>query len=140
MSSEIKANVSRMFKGVEPWAVSASQFELGPNAARITWSNARSIAYRCEEWLITPLSEACALMRQWARHTGAWDREEIESWDAHGCLALFAQNIASELRSLGADEVAELCECAEVDQEDGTLCGFYTVEWGELMVTWYAGM
>ena len=121
MSTTIKINVSRMFAGVEPCCVSGSQAELGPAAGQITWRNAQEIGTRgigvskgdeCLDWLLSPSADAAEGMREWAGATGRVGRDELDLWADEECLALLAQNIASELRMLGSDE----CEEARVHE------------------------
>lgn len=110
MSSTIKANVTSMFRAIEPCYVSGSQNELGSSAGRVTWLNALRIAERAPEWLESPANEADDAIRAWARDTGAWERDEIEAWSQAESLALFAQNVAADLRKLGWDnESPEVC-------------------------------
>jgi hypothetical protein len=108
-------NVSQMFAKVEPCFVSGSQSELGQSAGQLTWRNATEIALN-NQWLLSSKEEAVEEMREWALSTGAWDLEEVDSWSDEECLALLAQNIASDLRMLGSDE-NELTELAEIYQE-----------------------
>lgn len=100
----ILANVSCMFNAFSPCRVSGSQAELGPCAADITWRAALDIAGRHKEWLLCDADKACEDMRRWAKETGAWDEDERNVWSVEECLALFVQNVAFELRMLGADE------------------------------------
>jgi len=106
----IVANISAMFSDIEPCYVSASQAELGDTAGRITWKSALAIAARSSTWIESPIADACDAMRDWAVSTGAWERTEIDAWSSDECLALLAQNIASELRMLGSDD-NELEDC-----------------------------
>lgn len=110
----IEANVSKMFADIEPWDVSNSVANLGPCAARLTWDNALLIARDVTEWLAdTDIEPAAEAMRDWARSVGAWDHDEIAGWTETEALALFVQNIASELRMLGSDNIG-LDECVAV--------------------------
>lgn len=144
MSATIKANVSVMFGHIEPWDVSNSEANLGPRAAALTWGNALEIAASHAEWLLSDLESACEGMRCWARETGAWERAEIEAWSTEECLALFAQNMASELRMLGSDD-RDLEECARVyaetdwDQECEYPIGSYELCDGAVHVDYYTG-
>lgn len=116
MSSNIKANVSVMFSTIEPCNVSGSVAELGPSAARLTWENAMRIAFRHNEWLESNDDDAARDMCDWAVSTGGWTREETDEWNTYQCLALFVQNIASELRMLGIDH-DDLIGCVTTYQE-----------------------
>lgn len=111
----IEINVSQMFANVEPCHVSGSQAELGQSAGQLTWRNATEIALN-NKWLLSSKQEAAEGMRSWALDTGAWDEEEVDSWSEEECLALLAQNVASDLRMLGSDE-NELTELAEIYTE-----------------------
>lgn len=129
----IRANASKMFATIEPCYVSGSRFELGDGAADITWRNALRIADNEDRWLLSDKSEAVEDMRQWARATGAWGDEELSDRDLMG---LFAQNIASELRDMGADDV-HLEDLADLTSEGA---GFYCIsECGDLCVEWHPG-
>lgn len=108
MSITIVANVARMFAETEACYVSGSRSELGDAAARITWTNAIQVGSRASSWLESDKAEAVEGMRSWARSTGAWEEEEISAWSDEEALALFAQNVASEIRThLDADNDIE---------------------------------
>ena len=139
----ITANVSKMFATIEPCYVSGSRAELGDAAGRITWDNAMNIAGQCPRWLVSPLNDAADESNHWARETGAWDRDEIEAWSTQTSLALFVQNIASELRMLGSDDLS-LDECVgrynatDWDEESEYPSGYYYIENGDVFVQWSA--
>ena len=149
----IKINVSKMFSGVEPCYVSGSQCELGSCAGQITWRNAQEIGARGIElrdvdpdWLLSPVSDSSEAMREWAISTGAWDREEVALWHESECLALLAQNVASELRLLGSDdhelpELATIYDETDWGQESEYPTGsYYLSESGDLMCDFYTGV
>lgn len=104
MSNTIHANVTVMFSEIEPCYVSGSVSELGAFAGQGTWRNALSIAAKHEDWLLSSLGEAADAMRDWAKEHGAWTTAERNGWSDEEALALFVQNVATELRQLGADE------------------------------------
>lgn len=146
MSTSIKANVSKMFASVDPCFVCGSQFELGESASRLTHNNAMNVALQYESWLLSPHADAIEGMRGWAKESGGWDAEEIAGWTEQECLALFVQDIASELRNcLDADNVESLLECADVydstdwDKESEYPRGSYSVEDDTLVVDYYTG-
>lgn len=130
MSTTIVADVSVMFAAIDPCYVSASRSELGDSVGQITWENALRIAKEHTRWLTSSLEDACQGMRDWAKSTGAWEREEIAAWSAEECLALFVQNVASEMRMLGSDD-SDLEACAETyaatewDSEPEYPTGYY---------------
>jgi hypothetical protein len=84
-------------------------------------------------------------MQEWAREMGAWDREEIAAWSDEECLALFVQNVASELRTLlGADDnELETCvhtyETTNWEQESEYPTGRYSIEAEHVTVDYYTG-
>ena len=78
---------------------SASQAELGPNAGKITWSNACGA---CDLISLTPeeILEAKEYIKTW----GAWEHEEIDSWSDLATKALIVQSAAGDYRE--AESVA----------------------------------
>lgn len=139
----IVANVTKMFALVAPEYVSGSQAELGDQAGRMTWLNARTIAERHTTWLSTPIADAAEYMRDWARSTGAWEDAEIVAWDDYECLALFAQNVASEIRTcLNADEdfdgIEAVANGTDWEQEGEYPVGSYSRDaGGDTIVDYY---
>lgn len=144
----IRANVSLMFANLEPCYVSGSQAELGNTAARLTWNNALRVAENADRWLFTPLPQAAEAMRAWARETGAWTRSETEAWSDTETLALFCQNVASEVRTLGCHHyIDELLDCADREEErhaevdyEPEVTGHYYRQSDNVWVDWYAGI
>jgi len=136
--------VSAMFSAVDPCFVSGSAAELGPCAGQITWRNALGIAEEREAWLLSPEGAAREGMVEWAHDTGAWGESETSQWTAEDCLALFAQNVASDLRLLGADDT-DLTACADRyassdwDRESECPRGHYYLDGGSLFVDFYTG-
>ncbi len=145
MSTTVKADVSEMFASVEPCYVSGSRAELGQCAGQLTWRNALAIASERSDWLKSDEAEACEGMRDWARSTGAWEREEIAAWSVEECLALLVQNIASEMRMLGSDD-DDFEACAKTyadtdwDKESEYPIGYYFTDGGNVLVEYYTGM
>lgn len=141
----ITANVSKMFDEIEPWLVSNSIANLGENAGKLTWENALKIAQDAEQWLMSDAAEAVEGMREWAGETGAWDREEIAAWPDVDCLALFVQNVASDLRDhLDSDNrelaaCARLCQRTDWDKQSCSPTGYYYVRKREVRVDYYTG-
>jgi hypothetical protein len=112
----ITCNVSVMFATIEPWDVSNSVANLGPRCAELTWSNAMSIAGKCDRWLKSDGQAAVQAMRDDAVASGGWSEEEVDEWSATECLAYLVQSIASELRSLLNADDCELAECVTTYQ------------------------
>jgi hypothetical protein len=79
---------------------SASQAERGPNAGPETWNNAMDEARDRPMLLPDQLDE----FRDYFRGFGAWEDEEINSWDIITCNALFIQFVAGDIR-----EAESLC-------------------------------
>jgi len=140
----IKADVSVMFSAREPWDCSNSQANLGDQAGRLTWECALEVAESADKWLLSDRAEALAAMVEWAHETGAWDEEETSKWSDEDCLALFVQNVASELRDhLGADDnELETCvhtyETTDWDKESCYPVGHYYIEAAHVTVDYCA--
>jgi len=144
MNNTIKANVTEMFGAVEPCYVSGSIAELGESAGRLTWANALIIAGQRSDWLKSDETEACEAMREWAHDTGAWEKEEIAAWSVDECLALFVQNVASEMRMLGSDDndfetCAAKYAATDWDNASEYPTGSYFAQDGAVWVDFYAG-
>jgi hypothetical protein len=101
---------------------SASAAELGHNAGRITWDNAKREA--AESPMLTTAEQFDAL-RHFMRDFGAWDKTEIDGWDETECNALFIQLVSGDWR-----EIENLCcddngnvnwETVEELQQQGTI-------------------
>ncbi len=139
----ITANLDRMFLGNEPWDCSNSAANLGDQAGRLTWMCAMSVAAAHESWLVSPLADAVDGMKEWAGEAGAWDRDEIEEWSNVEALAIFVQNVAGELRLLGADDL-EIAECVlEYREQKGPeeiLGHYYTTDDNQNRVDYYTGI
>jgi|1185.fasta_scaffold89770_2 hypothetical protein len=143
----ISADVGKMFSEIEPCYCSGSQMELGSSAGRITWENALKVADDAKSWLKSKRTDAYEGMREWARETGAWDAAEIAAWSKQELLALFVQNVASELREhLDADNL-ELKECVakyastEWEKENSYPTGsYYVTKRGSVCVDYYCGI
>ncbi len=114
----IKLNLASMFSHREPWDCSNSIANLGPNAAELTWGCALEVARNAREWLLSPLSDTLEAIERWAKATGAWDADEIAAWSDEETLALLVQNVASDLRELGADN--EPLEALADDDSEGS--------------------
>jgi hypothetical protein len=74
--------------------LSASQFELGPEAGQITWSNCMELA---EAYPIVGDKEREDVRRHF-RAYGAWDHEEINSWTDQELSAMVWQEAAAGMR------------------------------------------
>ena len=96
----MEINISRFFEGVDASEFSASVAELGQDAGKITWDNARS--YANERPLLTSDAELNAL-RDHMRGFGAWEDDEIAGWDKDECNALLVQLISGDIREAGLD-------------------------------------
>lgn len=92
----MEIDITRFVKTAEPCEFSASQAELGKDAGKITWNNAK------REGAESPLLAEGDLdeLRAWAKEFGAWEEEEIAAWGAVECNALLIQYISGDLREL----------------------------------------
>jgi hypothetical protein len=99
------------------FTLSHSAYEGGENAGQNTW-NASKKESENTQLLNTP--EKLQAMRDFARESGGWNREEITAWSDNELNALFLQWIAGDVRELGADSLDEIdWEEAEEMQSEG---------------------
>ena len=122
----MEIDITRFVKTAEPCEFSASRAELGVDAGAITWRNAKREA--AESPLLSDES-ALDSLRQWARESGGWTREEVSAWTPEECNALFVQIISGDLRELeslaysDSDEYGVDWQAAERLAEQGTIHG-----------------
>jgi hypothetical protein len=92
----MEIDITRFVKTVDACEFSASQMELGKDAGKITWNNAK------REAADSPLlpDDAVDVFKSWVREFGAWDDDEINAWDADERNALLIQYISGDLREL----------------------------------------
>jgi hypothetical protein len=144
-NNTVRVNVSRMFAGHEPYNVSNSVANLGDHAGRLTWNNATSIAESWRDWLRCGLRDTCDAVRLWARDTGAWSDAEVNAWKPSECLALLAQNVASDMRENGYDDaeddkawVRDLRKRQEAEDSDASFHAYRSTKHG-VVVDFYLG-
>lgn len=92
---------------------SASRAELGEDVGRYTWNNAinSDVSFVTED----NIEE----IKDYIREFGAWDKEEIDSWDINTTNALVIQFVSDDLRQyLDAKEGTE-AEFAEWNENCG---------------------
>lgn len=91
----LEIDVTRLIAGnLEPAMISGSIAELGRDAARFTWNNAKEGARR----LLKPGERDKA--RDYFAEFGAWSREELARMSATEIDALVLQYAAGDLREL----------------------------------------
>jgi len=93
---------------------SASAIEMGENAGRITWNNAKD-----GPQLLTS-SEQREAFKEWLADFGAWDKEEREAMTDQELNALLVQFVSGDIREAGADSLEDIDpEQLRADQEEG---------------------
>ena len=85
--------------------LSHSRAEGGDNAGRNTWHASKEQA---KETPLLDTEEKLEAMRDFARSSGGWTREEIAAWSAEEINALFLQWVAGDVREAGADSLEEI--------------------------------
>lgn len=96
----MELDITEFFNNAEPRQYSASQAELGEDAGRLTWENAKDAV---DDWPILKTdAERCAF-RAHVREFGAWSDDEIAAWSNGELNALAIQMISGDIR-----EFAEL--------------------------------
>lgn len=98
--------------------LSASQFELGPEAGAITWRNCIALAERLP--LITDANRDD--VRDHFREYGAWKDEEIDAWTDTELTAMVWQEAASDVRQFEDHCDSDLARY-EAACERGTISG-----------------
>ncbi len=115
--------------------MSASQFELGPDAGRITWENC--LAFARDHIIVT--DENRDDVRDYFAAYGAWERDEIEAWDDVELSALVWQEAAADMRHF-----AEKCDGDvaryQADCEQGRISGSGRLYVTESNATFYVGV
>lgn len=93
--------------------------ELGQNAAKYTWNNAK--AYAEDKPLLTN-DDMRDNAREFLKGFGAWEAEEIAAWTDTELNALIVQFIAGDIREMEAfDSEEEYREASENGQVSGRL-------------------
>lgn len=101
-----------------------------------------AVARAHRHWLKSDADEACEAVREDAAQTGAWSRDEIDSWTNLECLAYFVQTIASELRNCLDADNSTICESVALynttdwDKESEYPIGVYYMREGVCLVDW----
>ena len=95
-------DITRFVMESEPFNFSASIAEMGQDAGRITWNNAKESA---KDSPLLESAEQLQALRDHMRGFGAWDEDEIAGWDADECNAIFIQLISGDMRESGMDGV-----------------------------------
>lgn len=96
----MEIDITTLATEADMFEFSASIAERGQNAGPETWQNAKDEA--AERPILS--DDQLPEFRDYVRGFGAWDKEEIEAWDATECNALFVQMVAGDLR-----EAQSLC-------------------------------
>lgn len=115
----MELDITDFIAAMEPHYLSASVAEIGQDAGRITWENAKD--YVAEHPLLSN-EEQREAARDYLAGYVAWSEEEIAGWSDQELDALLAQFIASELREF--QELAEGCwDTWEQLSSEGTVSG-----------------
>lgn len=119
----MEIDITELFEK-DTWPFSGSVATHGPDAGKSTWCSA---LHEAAESPLLRDEDALDAMRQWAKETGAWTREEIAAWSAEECNALFIQLVTGDLRESGLEEAAidddELWAEYEAGANDGRWSG-----------------
>ncbi len=125
-------NVNCLVDDLNPFDLSASVAERGPNAGRETWGNAMEAAGSLNLDALT-----IEQLREFFGGFGAWDDEERAAWSHAEIEALTLQYVAGDLRELQSlcpgDGVADV-DWPEAERlaEKGTVNGNLFVHDGQL--------
>jgi hypothetical protein len=122
----MEIDITDFVETAEPSEFSASVAELGQNAGKITWANAKREAQNRPFPLL--MADDRDEFEAWIKGFGAWEDEEIAAWSLDECNALLIQYISGDLRELldlcpGDDEYGIDWGEARSLQEQGTISG-----------------
>ena len=96
---------------------SASAHEMGENAGRITWNNAKD-----GPQLLTNDDQREAF-KEWIADFGAWDESEREAMTDQELNALLVQFVSGDIREAGADSLEDIDPAKLMeDQENEGIC------------------
>lgn len=100
--------------GEDAFNYSASAYEMGENAGRITWNNAKD-----GPQLLRDDAQREAF-KEWIADFGAWNEGEREAFTDQELNALLVQFVSGDIREAGADSLEEIDPAQlQVDQEEG---------------------
>lgn len=94
-----------------------SMAEGGENAGRNTWNASKKAAAEMRPPLLDT-EEKLEAMRDFARASGGWTREEIAAWSAEEIEALFLQWIAGDVRQCPAVEGGRADSLDEINWQE----------------------
>jgi hypothetical protein len=97
----LELDITDFFKTEDAYLFSASAFEMGDNAGKITWNNAKREAKNYLHWLDG--ENARENLRDYFGQFGAWEKEEIAGWTDGELVALLIQFISGDIREAGLD-------------------------------------
>lgn len=133
----MEINITHLANDETPWRdYSASAFELGQNAGRITWGHAMEDA---PGYALFPESD-CDELRTEFRKTGGWTEEELKEMDYTQLQALLLQFLSGDIREVLSkhepfspewwEDYEELAEegtvsCALCKNDDGTVWWYF---------------
>lgn len=113
----MEIDITKFFTTCAPMDYSASIAEIGDSAARYTWCAAKDDAPANSDLLDN--DDKRQEFRDYVKSFGAWDVEEISSWNNEELTALFMQFISGDMREgdmnaeMSDDEWTEYQERAE---------------------------
>lgn len=90
----IEIDVTHLYKGDQSKSYSASIAEIGQDAGRVTWNNAKRTA--ADRPLLT--EEQIPDAREYFAEFGAWSREELEAMPSDEINALTLQYVSGDIR------------------------------------------
>jgi hypothetical protein len=100
----MEINITSLLE-LDQFTLSHSRAEGGENAGQNTWQASKEQA---EETPLLDTEEKLQAMRDFARSSGGWDKEEIAAWSDTEVNALFLQWVAGDCREAGADSLDEI--------------------------------
>lgn len=118
----MEINITRFFNDAAPMDYSASVAEIGQGAGSQTWGAAVDDS---AEYMMLDDDAKREAFRSYVQGFGAWEEDEIRSWDDRELNALFIQMIVGEIREsdLTSDSNDEDWTAYERRAEEGEVSG-----------------
>lgn len=116
----MELNITRFFQDAAPMDYSASQAEIGEDAARSTWQAACDDS---EDYMMLDSEEKREEFRRYVKGFGAWSDDEIRAWSDSELNALLIQMISGDIREGSLDTDDPDWDQYQKDSEEGRVSG-----------------
>lgn len=102
----LELDITEFFKTEDSYNFSASAFEMGQDAGKITWNNSKNEAKNYLHWLKEKTyngESARDCIIEYFSGMGFSESDEMQSWSDSEIIALLIQDISANIREAGLD-------------------------------------